>query len=82
MAMQLVAMLGDDLSLAALDLFVDELNHFTVVNTNHVIMVMIASDFEYCVATIKVMPLHNASGLKLCEYPINRGKSDVFACID
>ena len=80
--MQLVAMLRDDLSLAALDLFIDELNHFTVVNTNHVVMMMIASDFEYCVAAIKIMPLHNASGFELREYPINGGKADVFACID
>ncbi len=82
MVLQLVAMLRDDLSLAALDFFIDELNYFTAVNTDHVIVMMVASDFEYSVAAIEIMSLHNASRFELREHSINGGETDVFACVD
>ncbi len=82
MVFQFIAMLRDDLPLPALDLFIDELNHLTVVNTNHMIVVMIGGDFEYCVAAIKVMPLHNAGRFELRKHSIDGREADIFTGVD
>ena len=78
MALKLVAVLGDDLILAPLYLRVDELDNFSGIHADHMIMVIARGNLEDGMTAIKIVPLHDAGGLKLREHTVDCGQPNVF----
>ena len=71
----------NDLALALLDRLVHELNDFATIDAHHVIMVVIAGDFENRMATIKIVPLYDAGSLELGQHAVDGRESNVLTAI-
>lgn len=82
MVLQLIAVRLNDFALALLDRLVEELNDFAAVDTHHVIVVVVAGDFEHGMAAIKIVPLHDAGGLELRQHTVDRGQPYILTGID
>ena len=68
--------LGDH-ALQALDLRVEELDHATGIDTDHMVVVLAAHQFEHRMPALEVVPLHEPRLLELREHAIDRGKAHI-----
>lgn len=78
MVLDLITMLGSNLTLQALDLFADELDHLSAVNVDHVIVVLAAIQLIDRLATLEIVLAEDACGLELGQHPVHRSQADVF----
>jgi len=76
-ALKRETMLGGDLVLPLLNLWIRELDHRAAMRTNQVIMMVTIVELKYGLYAIKLAATENASLLELCEHPIHRGQTDV-----
>src|ERR1700754_2005713 len=67
-----------DLMLEPLDLFADELDHFSAVHVDHVVMMLAAVQLINGLPTLEVVLHDDARSFELGQHPIHRGKPDVF----
>ncbi len=77
-----VAVLVGDLLLQALDLLVLEFHHLAGFGADHMVVVFAVVDFVDRGAIVEIVPLHQAGGLELGQYPVNRGDADILAGFD
>ena len=77
MVENLVAIFRSDLGLQAFAVFVDKFDNVACLDADHVIVVVAIVEFEYLVATFKVMASDKTGCLKLGQDPIDSRKSDV-----
>src|SRR3546814_20905406 len=76
------AMLGGDRVLQLFDLFAEEFDDLAGVESNHVIVVRTAVQFEDGVDTFEIVALDKASGLEIRRHPVDRCQSDDLIEVD
>ncbi len=76
------AVLFGNLLLTTLDGLIEEFNDLATFETHHVIVVLLLRQLEQCMTTIEIVADYQTSRLELGKHSINRGKADVFACIE
>lgn len=54
-----------------------ELHHQTALDADHMIVMVATLQFEYGMAAFKMVAAHQASGLKLSQYTVNGGQTDI-----
>ena len=66
-----------DLALALFDNRIAKFNDFAGIGAHHVIVMIFARHFKNGMATFKVMTQHQAGRLKLSQYPVNSGQTNI-----
>jgi len=74
-------MLFGNLSLTLFNNLVNELDNFTGLRTNHMVVMIIASHLEHSMTTLEIMPQHQAGRLKLGQNPVDSRQTHVISLI-
>ena len=68
--------------LTALDDFVEEFDDSAIVDTDHMIVVLIGRQLEHRMPTLEIVPDHQTGSLKLGEHAIDSRQTHIFTGID
>lgn len=78
MVLQHIPVLGRNFVLQSFDVFADELDHFSAVNIDHVVVVFATVQFVDGLAALEVVLDHDTGGLELGQHPVDCGQADIF----
>ncbi len=81
MVYQLVAMLGHDFALAFLDLGIHELDDFTGIHVDHMVVVTAIGQFEHRMTAVEVVANHQTRRFELGQYAVDGGQAHVLASL-
>ncbi len=68
--------------LTLFDYIINKFNHLPCLRADHVIMMILTSHLEYCMAAFKVMTQNQPRRLKLSKYAVYGGQAHIITLIE
>ena len=78
---QLVAVLQHDFLLTLFDFGIEELDDFARLHVDHMVVVAAVGQFKHCMTAVEVVTNDKTCRLELGQNTVNRGQTDVLACL-